>query len=79
MLPVWKSTLGQGLSLSYKKKKTVKTAINSDIRARSVETKIIKKQSQTYKKRGRVRHTKSEDELDIQKARTSQTKSFVNT
>ena len=36
LLPLWKSTLGQGLSLSYKK--NVKTAINLDISARSVET-----------------------------------------
>ena len=31
--PLWKSTLGQGLSLSYK----CQTTINSDIRAHSVE------------------------------------------
>ena len=36
LLPLWKSTLSQGLSLSYKK--NVKTAINSDIRAHRVET-----------------------------------------
>ena len=36
LLPLWKITLGQGLSLSYKK--NAKTAINSDIRALSVET-----------------------------------------
>ena len=53
LLPPWKITLGQGLSLSYKK--DVKTAINSDIRAHSVETE---KQLKT------VRHTKSEDESD---------------
>ena len=34
--PLWKSTLGQGLFLLYKK--NVKTAKNSDIRAHSVET-----------------------------------------
>ena len=71
LLPLWKSTLGHGLSLSYKK--NVKTAINSDLRAHSVETeKELKTESdiqkartsQTYKKRGRVRHTKSEDESD---------------
>ena len=53
LLPWWKSTLGQGLSILYKK--NVKTAINSDIRAHSVEVKIIK---------NRVRHTKSKDEPD---------------
>ena len=53
LLLLWKSTLGQGLFLSYKK--NVKTAINSEIRAHSVVTKIIK---------NRVRHTKSEDKSD---------------
>ena len=52
LLPLWKCTLGQGLSLSYK---NVKTTINSDVRAHSVGTKIIK---------NRVRHTKSEDTSD---------------
>ena len=37
LLLLWKITLGQGLSLLYKKK-NLKTTINSDIRAHSVET-----------------------------------------
>ena len=53
LLPLWKITLGQGLSPLLKK--NAKTAINSD----SVETKINSKPSQTYKKRGRVRQSRS--------------------
>ena len=52
LLPPWKITLGQGLSLSYK---NVKTAINSYIGAQCRNRKIIK---------NIYRYTKSEDESD---------------
>ena len=53
MLPLWKSILGQGLSLSYKKMSNCDKFGHKGSQSRN--RKIIK---------NRVRHTKSEDESD---------------